>query len=240
MECSMDPDRFAHLLRQARANDSDALGELLLYCERVSRRVSGHAARDIERQSGGRIQVDDVVQEALLRAQRDFGRFQGSTADSFLAWFKQIFHHVEHDVRRRFRTRKRERGREIRPRDERTKALILRQQPAPRPGPLQEVIACEERERVKLRMALLPTRQQFVLYVRVYDGLPFDDIARSLRSTEAAAEQVYWRGLRALREQLDDTRTINEVVRQRAAIRAAVDRAKRERAAPKGMPWESF
>jgi RNA polymerase sigma-70 factor (ECF subfamily) len=48
------------------------------------------AAAQLGRGIARRVSPSDVVQETMLAAHRDFGAFQGSTAEEFTAWLRTI------------------------------------------------------------------------------------------------------------------------------------------------------
>src|SRR6476469_1482859 len=86
------------LLDRARAGDDAALGTLLdlyrNYLRVVARSMIGPALR-------GQADASDLVQEAFLKAHRDFARFLGEGEPELVAWLRQILvnaaaDHVKH------------------------------------------------------------------------------------------------------------------------------------------------
>lgn len=71
----------AELIAQARAGDVDAF-------ERLSSAHTDHLYTVVLRLVGDRAEAEDVVQEALLRAWRGIGRFQGRSL--FFTWLYRI------------------------------------------------------------------------------------------------------------------------------------------------------
>src|SRR5687767_8670144 len=75
------------LLQRAREGDNEALGPLLdlyrNYLQLLARTQMGAALRK-------RLEPSDIVQEALLEAHRDFGRFQGSSERELLVWLRRV------------------------------------------------------------------------------------------------------------------------------------------------------
>ena len=74
-------------LERARLGDSQALGELLQsfqpYLRVLVRAVGNGRLR-------ARLDDSDVIQEALLAAHQDFGRFRGTTVAELGGWFRPI------------------------------------------------------------------------------------------------------------------------------------------------------
>src|SRR3954468_5381169 len=86
------------LLERARAGDDAARGRLLElyrnYLRVVARSLIGPALR-------GQADASDLVQEAFLKAHRDFARFLGEGEPELVAWLRQILvntaaDHVRH------------------------------------------------------------------------------------------------------------------------------------------------
>src|SRR5947209_2222250 len=75
------------LLRQARAGDAGALGQLLETYRLYLRFLVG---QQIGRRLQGKADPSDLVQAAFLGATRDFAQFRGGTEKEFLAWLRQI------------------------------------------------------------------------------------------------------------------------------------------------------
>ena len=75
------------LLRQAKAGDGPALGQLL---ESYRRYLLVLARLQIGRRLQGKVDAADMVQEAFLARFRDFRQFRGSTEKEFLGWLRQI------------------------------------------------------------------------------------------------------------------------------------------------------
>src|SRR5271163_4886949 len=92
-----DPDR---LLADARAGSRDALGGILEGCRRYLLAIAERQLDPDLRSKGG---ASDLVQETFLEAQRDFARFQGSSAEELRAWLRQVLLHNVGAFTRRYR-----------------------------------------------------------------------------------------------------------------------------------------
>src|SRR5258708_16288079 len=75
------------LLRLARAEDESARGRLL---ELYRNYLTLLARLQIGRRLQGKVDPADLVQEAFLRAHRDFARFRGTTEAEWAGWLRQI------------------------------------------------------------------------------------------------------------------------------------------------------
>jgi RNA polymerase sigma-70 factor (ECF subfamily) len=92
---SPEPD---DLLARARAGDAEALGRLLdpfrPYLALLARLQVGRRLR-------GKVDPDDLVQEAFLKAHRHFPTFAGETEAELAGWLRQILARAAADLARR-------------------------------------------------------------------------------------------------------------------------------------------
>src|SRR5690242_18493900 len=86
MSESSDPSH-GELLRRALGGDGPALGQLL---ESYRAYLTVLARVQIGRRLQGKVDAEDVAQEAFLGAYRDFPQFRGGTERELLAWLRQI------------------------------------------------------------------------------------------------------------------------------------------------------
>jgi RNA polymerase sigma-70 factor (ECF subfamily) len=185
------------LLGAARAGDRAARGRALRRCYDALYRVAASAlAADPDlRAAGG---PDDLVQETLLEAERDFRQFRGQTGTVLHAWLVGILRHKLAGWRRR------------RP----PRAVSLDSGPAaarlreelidPRPGPEQLAIGKEEGEAMSRVLATLSPGKQEVVRLRFEEDCSFAEVGRRLGCSAAASRQSCHRSLRALRHKLAD------------------------------------
>src|SRR5262249_58921513 len=79
-----DPEQ---LLRLARAGDGAARGQLLeLYRNYLAVLARLHIGRRLQ----GKVDASDVVQEAFLKAHRNFAQFRGNTEGELVGWLRRI------------------------------------------------------------------------------------------------------------------------------------------------------
>ena len=125
------------LLEQAQAGDREALSRAF---EKYQRRLAVLVHFKLSDRTRTFAEVDDIVQETLLRAFRDIRNFSYQAPGSFLRWLSAIAEHVIVD-RVRYQGRERRAGQEIRfrsannpagpePADTKTPSRLLAQQEA--------------------------------------------------------------------------------------------------------------
>src|SRR5262249_25779684 len=105
----------AQSLAAARAGSRAALGQALEACRGYLLLVAqGELAPDVRAKGG----ASDLVQETLLEAYRDFGRFHGDSEGELLAWLRRLLLNNLADFTRQYReTGKRRLDREAAPPD---------------------------------------------------------------------------------------------------------------------------
>jgi RNA polymerase sigma-70 factor (ECF subfamily) len=86
-------------LEEARGGSADALGQVMQVCRQYLLLV---ANRELEPELQAKGGASDLVQETFLEAQRDFGRFQGSSQAEVLAWLRRILLNNLANFRRRY------------------------------------------------------------------------------------------------------------------------------------------
>ena len=175
------------LVRDARAGDSSALGQLYdTYRDRVARFATGRLG-DAEK-------AEDVTSETFEAVCRNLGFYRAGT--DFEAWLFTIAHRrVADHFRRRFRRREVE--------------LDGAALPGPLPpavgGPEDEVLAAERRAEVAGAFRRLRPDQQEVLALRVLGGLSATQAGEVLGKSEGAVRVAQHRALRSLREAMGVT-----------------------------------
>src|SRR5436309_671969 len=97
-------------LTEARAGSQEALGQALEACRGYLLLVARREMGEELLAKGG---ASDLVQDTLLDAVRDFGRFGGVTRDDLLRWLRRLLLNNLVDFVRQYRdTEKREAARE--------------------------------------------------------------------------------------------------------------------------------
>jgi RNA polymerase sigma-70 factor (ECF subfamily) len=128
----------------------------------------------------------DVTQRAFVQAYRQLERFRGQA--SFRTWIYRIASNLALDTLRA-------RGREAR-----LAAELL--EPAPVDG--DKLGEREERVRLRKAVAELPPKQRLVVELRIFDELPFREVAEIVGSSEDSAKVNFHHALKRLRALLGD------------------------------------
>ncbi|MGH2877737.1 MAG: RNA polymerase sigma factor [Solirubrobacteraceae bacterium] len=179
------PDRGDEgaLVAAARAGDQAAFGEL-------ARRHSPRLRRVLVRVTGSREAAQDVLQEALVRAWENVGRFEGRA--SFFTWLTRIA------INESYRAMKRT-GPSVVAWDDAVGERIPSWGSRP-----DEVFESREFLRaVASALDLLPEEHRSAVVLRDVEGLSTAEAAQALGIEEAALKSRLHRGRMALRRHLD-------------------------------------
>lgn len=189
---------IVELLREAR-QDPRGLDDLFGHCRNYLLLM---ARAQIAGRLRTKVDASDLVQQTLLEAYRDFGRFQGTTAAEWLAWLRRILTHNALNVARHYHgTQQRDDRREIGGlgiEDSVGPAL-----PADR-GESPSAAALRKEREVQLADAIagLPADYQEVIVLRNLQHLPFADIAERMGRSRPAVQMLWMRALEKLQEAL--------------------------------------
>jgi RNA polymerase sigma-70 factor, ECF subfamily len=175
-----DPDLA--LIERFRDGERAAFDELVRRHQRALWRL---AHRYVKNEAD----ASDVVQQAFVRAYRGLAGFRG--AATVRTWLYRIainlsLNHV------------RDRAREEPAAPD---AIDLRAAPT-RPTGAARIIAGEDQARLRRAIEGLPPKQRMVLELRVFDELPFKEVADLADCTENAAKVNFHHAVKRLRELL--------------------------------------
>jgi RNA polymerase sigma-70 factor (ECF subfamily) len=153
--------------------------------------------------------ASDLVQQTLLEAHRDFRQFGGCHEGELLAWLRQILAHNLFNETRRFATRQRDAAREVsldqlRAGLDRSSVNLGRCLAADTPAPSQAAAQREAAVRLADVLARLPEDYQTVLALRVFEGLPAEEVARRMNRSAGAVRMLQLRALTALRAEFKE------------------------------------
>jgi RNA polymerase sigma-70 factor (ECF subfamily) len=188
-------------LAAARAGNREAMGQALEYCRRYLITVAdGQLDADL-RSKGG---ASDLVQETFLEAQRDFGRFQGSSPEELRAWLRQVLLHNVGAFTRRYRTAEmRAVGREV---SLQADGSSFGQDEGLAESALSPSgVAIEHEQTLALHRAVerLPQEYRRVVLLRFEDERTFEEIGRLTGQSERAARHLWTRAMVRLRQEMD-------------------------------------
>ncbi len=131
--------------------------------------------------TAGRAEADDCFQETWIAALRAYPKLR--RADNLRAWLMRIAHNKAVDLHR---------SRNRRP-------VPVESVPERAAGAPNEIEADDEPELWEAVRAL-PPKQRTAVFCRTVLGMPYDELARLLESSEDAARRNVFEGLRTLRQ----------------------------------------
>jgi len=179
----------AQLIEKASAGDRTAFEELVsAHRPRLEALVRTRLGSQLERF----VELDDVVQETLLRAFRSMAQYRPDGEDSFLRWLGGISNHVLLEAAKRSR-----------------RDVIVPLDVEPADGSQVSASRAARREERFARLehalaSLSPDHRQVILLARV-DRLPMKEVASRMGRTPGAAAQLLWRALQNLKESFGST-----------------------------------
>lgn len=197
------------ILLKARAGDEKAKGELL---ERFRPYLNVIAQRHLDERLRGRLDFTDVVQTTFLEASRDFGAFRGESVDSLLAWLRNILRNNIHTAHQQhLATQKRSARLE-------TRISIASESggsslgmehiiPSDTSTPSQRMMKNEAAADLALCLERIPETQRQAIRLRYLEGCSLREISEKMGKSEMAVAGLLKRGLRTLREVMDQSST---------------------------------
>ena len=148
--------------------------------------------------------ASDLVQKTLLAAHMQQHQFRGQTPGELAAWLKQILRRQLIDAFRHSQRVRRDANREIALEAaidgsfSRAEGWAVVQS-----TPSQHVSREEELVRLSEAIAQLPEQQREAIILHHLQGLKLADVAAQLQRTEASIAGLLHRGMRQLRQMLD-------------------------------------
>lgn len=201
----MSPERLSmvqtvHLIGKAQQGDSGALEGLFRRYLPIARQA---AALRLGKTTAQLVDVEDIVQEALMEAFRDLDRFDESQG-KFCNWLSKI---VENRIRmsaRRRNAKKRGEGREVRFAEVGSglhSSLIGGREATPS----QHYAAFETGDRLQEALLAMDERKREVIIQRMICEMSYAEIAEQMElGAESSARSLYSVALKELRERVGD------------------------------------
>lgn len=157
----------------------------------------------------GKVDPSDVVQQTLLTAHEKLDQFRGKSEAELRGWLRQILRHHLVGAHRRFRMSSRDIGREqslesFAPDPSKLPPDRLSNEPS---SPSQHALHQEELRRLADALTQLPDDQRRAVELHHLKGLSVAQVADSLGRSKSAVVGLLFRGLRKLRQLLDDSIT---------------------------------
>lgn len=185
------PPSDEELTRRARQGDTPAFDILVSRYQkeiyRIARRITGSHA-----------EADDLAQETFCRAWSGLAEFRGDS--SFRTWLHRIVSNLSLNVVQSARVARRE---AVSVEELALAGNVATVQPASATAAL---IEREQRERLRGAVRELPPRQRLTLTLRVFEQMPYAEIARVTGCTVGTAKANMFHAVAALRRALEEER----------------------------------
>jgi RNA polymerase sigma-70 factor (ECF subfamily) len=148
--------------------------------------------------------ASDIVQQTLMDAFRDFGRFQGNSEVDLRQWLRRLLLNNLADFARQYREAgKRQVDREVAIGGKSSASgLVLS---APMPTPSGDAVANEEAAEVERILQQLPEDYRRVITLRYQGNQSFDDIGAAFGLTANAARKLLVRAIERVRHELEES-----------------------------------
>ena len=180
------------LLRRAQSGDPDAFGQLMEPLEQLVWRVCWHY-------TGNREAAEDCGQEAMIRIWRNLANYRGECA--LESWVYRIAANCCMDW---LRKKKRDKSVSMEPMQEQGF------DPADTsPGTEEQVVAKDERQRLREAIAQLPDDQREALILTQLEKIPYEEVAQSLGISEGTVKSRVNRAKARLKEILSEERELS-------------------------------
>ncbi len=199
---------FSGVLARARAGDSNALGQLLLW---YTNYLTILASTQLDRRLRRRLNPSDIVQEAMLAAHRDFREFRGQSQGEFLGWLRTILIHTLHrSFTAHLKVEKRDVRREVSidemsHRLEESAGNLAAMLPGTVQSPSAPMQARERSVELANELGKLKPHYRDVIVFRVLQGLSFEEIAERMDRSAGAVRMLWLRALTAFKSAGEDT-----------------------------------
>jgi RNA polymerase sigma-70 factor (ECF subfamily) len=190
-------------MEQARDGSPEALGQMLNLYRNY---LTVLATTQLDRRLRRRVNPSDLVQDAMLAAYCDFGKFRGGSEREFLAWLRQILinclHHViETHLRAKMRDLRREISVEqVSATLDRSTVSFVHMIADRGPSPSGRM---QQRERVVAladQLACLPASYRDVIVLRNLQGLSFEEIADRMDRKPGTVRMLWLRAIEKFKQ----------------------------------------
>ncbi|HUP43959.1 MAG TPA: sigma-70 family RNA polymerase sigma factor [Thermoanaerobaculia bacterium] len=173
---------------RARGGDAEAFRLLVEGNSRAVFRVA-------YRMTGNEHDADDVVQEVFLRAYRQMGRFEERA--NFSTWLHRIAVNCSLDL---LRSRGRHDRHYVLDNEE---GEMTRSAESQAPQPDRLLLSAEVQKHVAEAMQTLSGSERVAFVLRHFEGMPVEEIGRTLGIQANAAKHTIFRAVRKLRDALE-------------------------------------
>jgi RNA polymerase sigma-70 factor (ECF subfamily) len=196
-------------IRRARQGDREAF-------DRLARDNEGPLRSLIDIQLGqglrSRVEVDDLLQDTLLRAFQSIGHFKGETPAALRTWLGGIAHNAVIDCARKLTSKKADYRREVPLSAERGSSFGgdgSPELPSPSPSPSRLLRREERLDRLLGAVQTLSPDHRQVILLTLIERLPPPELAQRMARSEKAVSMLLLRAMHALRESFGDTSSLS-------------------------------
>jgi RNA polymerase sigma-70 factor, ECF subfamily len=188
----MKPHTLSHeLVERAQQGDQDAFAALFERCRsRLAVIIHCRLSSDLRRDAD----VDDILQETMMRAFRDIQRFEYRAPGSFVSWASRIAEHVIVDAARS-QDRQKRAGEHVRLRSESNPGGP---EPAHSYTPSRIFRENESLGQLVETLNLLPEDYRRVILLAKVEGLAISEIAARLEKSNEATSLLLHRAIKRL------------------------------------------
>lgn len=202
-ELHIDEGPVESLIADARHGGNEPLGRLL---ELYRNYLAILATTQINPRLRRRMAPSDLVQETMLAAHRDFGKFRGSSEREFLGWLRQILiNSLHHAVEVHLKAKKRDVRCEVS--IEQVSAALDRsvvrfENVLADRGPSPSVPIRQRERSVALANQLARLKPHFrdVIVLRNLQGLSFDEVAARMNRKPGTVRMMWLRAIDKFKE----------------------------------------
>lgn len=154
----------------------------------------------------GKVDASDIVQETLLEAHRAQEQFRGTTDPEKAAWLRQILARNIADEARKYSRSKRavSMERSLQASIDDSSHRLERLLTADQSSPSQKMIRNDQALQLARALSAIPEEQRIAIELHHLKGLKTSEVARQLGKSHASVAGLLRRGLKNLRELLQE------------------------------------
>jgi len=161
---------------------------------------------ELGRRLQGKVDPSDIVQQSLLEAHQDLAALKGRSEGELVAWLRTILTRNLLNTARDFGAQKRDirRERSLAQQVEDSSVRLDKFLAAGDTSPSQRVIRGEDAERLATALAALPDDQRSAVILKHFHDWSLAQIAEHMNRSTLAIAGLLKRGLKKLREIMDE------------------------------------